>query len=236
MAPSAVWAVVKADGYGHGAVAVAKAALEAGAAGLCVALVQEGIELRLAGIDAPILLLSEQPSAQAAQIVEHRLTPTVYSVAAVDAIAAAAAAASTDYKPGLHLKIDTGMRRVGAQPDDAVALAAHVAATASVALEAVFTHFACADDPDHPATALAVARFESVLEQLAAAGLSPPKVHMANSAAALSLPEAHRDFVRCGIATYGLAPGPGVAHLCSKLIPAMDLRARVSHVKSVVHV
>ena len=109
VAPSAVWAVVKADGYGHGAVDVARAALDAGAEGLCVALVDEGVELRVAGIDAPILLLSEQPPPSVPRIAEHRLTPTVYTRPYIDALAAR----STSDELDVHLKVDTGMHRVG---------------------------------------------------------------------------------------------------------------------------
>ena len=118
IAPSALWAVVKADGYGHGAVDVARTAISAGAEGLCVALVEEGIELRRAGVDAPILVLSEQPPEAAARIIEHRLTPTVYRRAFLDALVA-------ERPIGLpvHLKVDTGMQRVGAHPHAAASTA-----------------------------------------------------------------------------------------------------------------
>ena len=121
VAPAAVWAVVKADGYGHGAPAIAAQALRSGAAGLCVALTQEGIDLRRAGIEAPILVLSEQPPDQLVDLLAAGLTPTVYSIAYADALAAtvASGAAASCH---LHVKVDTGMQRVGIQPADVAAL------------------------------------------------------------------------------------------------------------------
>lgn len=228
-APADVWAVVKADGYGHGAVAAAEAALRAGAAGLCVALVDEGAELRAAGIEAPILLLSEQPIEQIDAMVHHRLTASVYTPAFVHALADGAPAGVA-----VHVKIDTGMQRVGAQPG---AVAGLVDALRSrgpgVAVEGVYTHLACADEPGHPGNQQQLDRFDGVLDELAAAGIAAGRQHAANSAAALALPAARRSFVRAGIAIYGISPGPGVDHLCDELRPALKLSARVSHVKPV---
>ncbi len=220
--------MVKADGYGHGAVDVARAAIGAGAEGLCVALVEEGIELRRAGVDAPILILSEQPPEAAARIVEHRLTPTVYRRVFLDALVA-------EGPTGLpvHLKVDTGMQRVGAHPHAAASMAAAIGQRApAVRLAGVFTHLAVADDDDEASvefTDQQLARFGKVLGQLPAV----PYVHAANSAAALARPDARLSFVRAGIAVYGISPGRGVDHLCTDLVPAMELRARVSFVKQV---
>lgn len=227
VAPAAVWAVVKADGYGHGAVPVATTAIRAGAEGLCVALVAEGVALRQAGIDAPILVLSEQPAAQLDELVRHRLTPTVYSAEYLDAIAARSG-------PGypVHVKVDTGMQRVGVTDDDALALVRRVAALGpAVRLAGVYTHLACADEPSSPATAEQLARFDRLLAELDALGLRPPLVHAANSAGGLAVPRARHSLVRVGIAIYGISPGPGVAHLATELRPAMSLHARVSHTK-----
>lgn len=227
VAPADVWAVVKADAYGHGAVPVARAALEAGAAGLCVALVAEAAQLRAAHVDAPILVLSQQPTGQLAQLVDRDLIPTVYSVEYVDALAAVA-------PPGypVHVKIDTGMQRVGAAPDDAAAIARHVV-DRGLTLAGVFTHLACADEPAEDANLQQLDAFDGVLVQLDRAGLGPGLVHAANSAGAVALPVSRRSFVRAGIALYGVSPGPGVDHLVGDLEPAMSLRARVSLVKSV---
>ena len=228
VAPSAVWAVVKANGYGHGAVPVARAALDAGAAGLCVALVQEAAELRAAGFDAPILVLSEQPPAQAGEAVRLGLTSTVYSVAQLDALVDAGA---THHR--VHLKIDTGMHRVGCRPEEAVALAREITRRPGLVLDGVFTHLAVADEPADPYTARQLDRFDAVLAELAVAGTEVPNVHAANSAGGLAHARARYSLVRVGIALYGIQPGRGVEHLCTALRPALRLQARVSHVKTV---
>jgi alanine racemase len=228
VAPAAVWAVVKADGYGHGALDVARAAIAAGAEGLCVAIVQEGIELRHAGIDAPILVLSEPPVETAPFVVQHRLTPTVYRRPFLDALVAERPAGLP-----VHVKIDTGMQRVGAHPHAAAAMVAAVAERSpALRLAGVFTHLAVADDDTADAQAFTVgqlATFGQVLDQIP----SVPLVHAANSAAALAYPAARMSMVRAGIAIYGISPGSGVDHLCSDLRPALELRARVSFVKQV---
>jgi alanine racemase len=231
VAPSALWAVVKAGGYGHGAVDVARAALEAGAQGLCVALVGEGVELREAGIDAPILVLSEQPVAAVDDIVRFRLMATVYTVPFIDALAAAALDRGVDGVP-VHLKIDTGMQRVGVQCEHVgqvvAALGVHHPA---LRLVGVFTHLAVADQPDNEFTGVQLARFDEALD-----ALSLPDgvlVHVANSAGALAHRAARRSFVRAGITIYGISPGHEVDSLCRELRPALALKARVSHVKRV---
>jgi alanine racemase len=231
VAPAALWAVVKADGYGHGAVPVARAALRAGAAGLCVALVQEGVALRDAGIDAPILVLSEQAPAQLAVAVRAELVSTVYRPEQVALLAAAAEAAGVVHR--VHLKVDTGMHRVGCDPAAAVELAAAVRAQPALELHGVFTHLALADEPADPFTEVQLARFDEVLAALAADGLLPPMVHAANSAGALAHPAARRDLVRAGIAIYGISPGDGIDHLTADLRPALALKARVSMVRRV---
>ena len=228
VAPSRVWAVVKADGYGHGAVLAAGAALSGGADGLCVALVHEGVQLREAGITAPVLVLSEQPAEQVASAVRHGLQLTVYSAAAIDAIANAG---GVDHP--VHLKVDTGMRRVGSAPSDARAIADAIAASGATRLVGVFTHLAVADEPGNPYTDAQLDLFEEVVAGLRAAGHRPDLVHAANSAGALAHPRARHDMVRAGIAIYGISPGSGVDHLCSDLQPALSLHARVSHVKRV---
>jgi len=226
--PAQAWAVVKADGYGHGALLAARAALAGGATGLCVALVQEGVALRQAGIEAPLLVLSEQPAEALPAALQHRLALTVYSFDSLGALAAAGAA-----QHPVHLKIDTGMRRVGAAEHQAVDLADAIAASPAVELAGVFTHLAVADEPLNPFTDHQLDRFDAVLAALAAAGHHPPLVHAANSAGALAHPRARYSMVRAGIAIYGIAPGPGVAGHCAQLQPALSLHARLSHVKRV---
>ena len=222
VSPSALWAVVKADGYGHGAVAVAEAALAAGCAGVCVALTAEGVALREAGIDAPILVLSEQPAEHAAAIVSHRLTPTVTTPESIDALAA-----QRPDSLDVHVKVDTGMHRVGAAPADVPALVARIAAhTPHLRLAGVFTHLAVADEPADPYTAQQLACFDDVLAALPAGALDGVDVHAANSAGGLAHPAARRSFVRAGIAVYGISPGPGVDDLTADLRPVLALRAQ----------
>ncbi len=231
VAPAKVWAVVKADGYGHGALLAANAALAGGAAGLCVALLQEGVELREAGVDAPILVLSEQPVDALVSAVDHGLQLTIYSRAQISALEAIGA---VDHP--VHLKVDTGMRRVGAATQDAVGMADHIAASSAVRLEGVFTHLAVADEPLDPFTDRQIELFDRVLADLADAGHRPAVVHAANSAAALAHPRSRYGMVRAGIAIYGISPGPAVDTFVRQLDlrPAMSLHARVSHVKRVV--
>ncbi|MEX2626819.1 MAG: alanine racemase [Ilumatobacteraceae bacterium] len=238
-APADVWAVVKADGYGHGAVRVAEAALGAGAAGLCVALVEEGEMLRRAGIDAPVLMLSEQPHGQLERSVAAELDHTVYRADTVVRLAAASAATGSE-AARVHVKVDTGMQRVGAPPTDVLEVVdAVLACRPAVRLAGLCTHLAVADDPDHPMNRVQLERFDEVVEQVAArlvaAGEDPSAllVHAANSAGALAHPATRRSFVRAGIAVYGISPGPGVDHLAAELRPVMRLAARVSHVKPV---
>ncbi|HEX2040034.1 MAG TPA: alanine racemase [Acidimicrobiales bacterium] len=231
VAPAAVCAVVKADGYGHGAVPVARAALEAGARWLGVAVVEEGVELRDAGIEAPILLLSEPTASAIDWAVFHRITPVVYTPEGVEA--AEAAAERHRRAVGVHLKVDTGMHRVGARPEDALALAKSVVAARNLRLEGLMTHLAAAEDPAHDEfTAGQVARFEEVRDELATEGIVPDLLHAANSAGAVAHPSARYDMVRCGIAVYGLAPGPALAGRVP-LRPAMAVTARVSFVREV---
>jgi len=227
VAPAAVWVVVKADAYGHGAVPVSRAALAAGAQGLCVALVQEGVQLRQAGIEAPILILSEQPAKQMGDIVRFGLTPTLASTAGVQAMAAAVGSAPT---VSVHIEIDTGMNRAGVDRGDAVALADAISACPQLRLDGVFTHLAKADEPTAADNGLQLRRFDEVLDALVAKGHRPALIHAANSAAALALPPSRFDMVRLGIAIYGIEPGPAVSDLCDGLRPAMSLHARVSRV------
>ena len=152
-----LWAVVKANAYGHGAVQCAQAALAAGAHGLCVALTQEAVELRTAGIDAPIMVLSEQPVSDAPILVAHRVVCVAYNEHYIAALASAAAKQAE--RTLVHLKIDTGMHRVGVTPAAAVARAQMIANSKHLVLDGVMTHLATADDPAHSATMQQVAAF-----------------------------------------------------------------------------
>jgi alanine racemase len=230
-APAALLAVVKANGYGHGAVPVARAALDAGAGWLGVARVEEGEQLRDAGIDAPIMLLSEPAPRVATRVVAAKLTPVVYTEPGIDALAKAVAGSGRDSPLDVHLKVDTGMHRVGCAPDDALALAHFIAARDELVFAGVCTHLAVADEPDNAYTGEQLARFDAVLDALEADGLRPPLAHAANSAGLL-VAGARYDLARVGIACYGLPPAPAVADGTVALHPALSLRARVTFVKT----
>ncbi len=229
--PSRFCAVVKANGYGHGASAVGRAALEAGADWLAVAQVDEAVVLRDAGIEAPLLLLSEPRHDEIDDAVATGARLTVYSSGCIAAIAKSVLAARVPAVP-LHLKVDTGMHRVGAAPADAVSLARAIGELAEVRLEGVCTHCPVADEPDNPFTAEQMRHFDAVLADLRAAGIEPEIVHAANSAATLMHPSTRRDLVRCGISVYGIPPAPTLAGLVD-LHPALTLASEVSFVKPV---
>ncbi|MHB1777770.1 MAG: alanine racemase [Acidimicrobiales bacterium] len=232
VAPATLCAVVKADGYGHGAAAVARAALDGGASMVAVALGDEGEALRRAGIEAPVLVLSEQPAAVAPAVVAAGLTPTLYTLEGVAATAAAAEAAGTVVP--VHVKVDTGMHRVGADPAAVPAVAAAVAAAPSLRLEGLFTHLAVADGPsdeDAEYTALQLDRFDAVAAAVADRGAEVRLRHAANSAGAIAWPRSRYDMVRCGIAVYGQPPSPSLAPLTGDLRPVLSLRSRVSAVR-----
>jgi alanine racemase len=229
-APAGVLAVVKANAYGHGAVPVARAALEAGAWGLGVATVDEGVELRRAAVTAPVLVLGSLRPEETDRAVAHELRVTVSEAGVAEAANRSAAARGTTAR--LHLKVDTGMGRIGVPQHDARALARRLTALAHAVLEGVYTHFASADDIDVGASAAQLERFREALAALERDGIRPPLRHAANSAATLALPASHFDLVRCGIALYGIAPAPHLRGQAT-LRPAMRVRARVVHRKRV---
>jgi alanine racemase len=232
VAPAAVCAVVKADGYGHGAVVAARAALAGGATWLAVALVEEADALRRAGIAAPVLLLSEPRPGEMADALALDVRPTVFSAVGIDAARAAVVASGRTTAWSVHLKIDTGMHRIGVAPADALERALAITADDALVLEGVWTHCAVADDPDDPFTDTQLDRFESTLATLAEAGVRPLLTHTANSAVALAHPRGRRDLVRVGIAAYGIAPSPALA-AAAGLQPAMRLRSEVTSVTCV---
>ena len=227
--PAVVSAVVKADGYGHGAVPVGRAALEAGADSLAVALVEEGVQLRAAGIEAPILVLSEPVADAAESVIANRLTPVVYTAGGIETLAKAAAHGGGRSLP-IHLKVDTGMHRVGCAPLDAADLASHIVDHTELELAGVCTHFAVADEPGNPFTEEQHRRFESVLAELRAHNLPTGVVHACNTAGALTAPNARYDMVRIGIGVYGIEPAPGLGAELG-LVPALSVKARVSFVQ-----
>ena len=238
---AAVCAVVKADGYGHGLLLSARAALEGGATMVAVATVEEAETLRDGGVDTPVMLLSEPFGGACEDVVRLGVECVVYSSATIDLLAAAAANAGAVVD--VHLKVDTGMNRVGCRPGDATALALRVAAAESLTLRGLCTHFAAADDPGLGFTKVQFERFLEVDREVAAAGLSGYVRHAANSAAALQEPDTRLDLVRCGIACYGIDPmgGPEVLGIGRSggpavpvaVEPALRVVSAVSFVKRV---
>jgi alanine racemase len=227
-----VCAVVKADGYGHGAVTVARAAVDAGATWLGVALVEEGLQLREAGIDAPVLLLSEPPVAAVPDLLAADLTPVAYRspfLAALDA----AGHHRGDPIP-VHLKVDTGMGRVGAPAAGWSDLLRHAAVSEGLHVEGLLTHLARADEPDAGTTDEQLDGFDRVLSEAAKLGLHPRWRHAANSAGTLLHPRARHTLVRPGIAVYGLSPDlANVRADDHELEPALRLVTEVTYAKHV---
>jgi len=227
-------AVVKANGYGHGAAEAANAALNAGAEWLAVALVEEGVALRDAGISAPVLILSEAPSDLVRVAYDSNLTPTVYSERSI--VEAAEAAGTQPWS--VHLKVDTGMHRAGADPRDVLNLARRITAEPGLVLGGTWTHLARADEPDSSLTDAQLAVFEEVLLSLTSSGIDPGLRHAANSAGTLAFPSAHFDMVRAGIALYGIDPLVDARQLTSPaanvvLVPALSVRSEVTMVRPI---
>ena len=226
-----VMAVVKADGYGHGLVPAARAALAGGASWLGVAFLEEAMALRSAGILAPVLCWLAVPGEDIAAAVAADIDVSVSAPWALAEVVAAAG--ETGQRARVHLKVDTGLSRGGATAADwpeLVTAAAKAAVADEVEVIGIWSHFAYADAPGHPTIAGQVAAFTEAVAAARRLGVDPPLRHLANSAATLTLPEAHFDLVRPGIAVYGLTPVPPQQY---GLEPAMTLRSRVALVKRV---
>ena len=196
--------IVKADAYGHGAVRVARVLLDAGAPLLAVALVEEGIELRESGIEAPILVMGAAYGDRYDLLVRHRLTPLVFTPEHVARLGAAAR--SADARAMAHLKIDTGMGRLGVSPGDLPAFVGALRGAPEVELEGVCTHFANADLEPRETTERQLRLFHEASAALAGAGFAPRLHHLANSAGTLEYPAARQDLTRPGIMVYGYSP------------------------------
>jgi alanine racemase len=235
---------VKADAYGHGAVPVARRALESGADALGVARLPEALALREAGIQAPILVFGYTPPAQTEAVVANDLIQTVYDPQTARAYDNAARQCKGRMR--IHLKVDTGMGRLGMLPDDrrcppndpgaataAVEEARVIAALSNLNLEGIFTHFASSDSADKSYTQWQFENFRNFLSRLQQAGLTVSVRHAANSGAIIDLPQTHLDMVRAGISLYGLYPSEEVDRGRIDLKPVLSLKARIIHLKCV---
>jgi len=228
---SAFMTVVKADGYGHGAAQVARAARDAGSGWLGVATLDEALALRRAGDRGDLLCWLAAPGADFAAVIDAGVEVTASSA---DQLAEILAAPAT-VRPKVQLKVDTGLSRNGAfgeQWTELVASAAIAQTRGAVEITGVWSHFACADEPGHPANDAQEAAFTAAVDELKAAGVTPALRHLSNSAATLTRPSAHYELVRAGIAAYGIRPDPGLTY-DTPLTPVMTLRARLAAVKRV---
>ena len=235
--------VVKANGYGHGAIEVARCTLQNGAAVLGVARIEEGVQIREAGIEVPILIFGYTLPERTPDLFEYDLTQTVYTYASAQVLSRTATSLKKKIK--IHLKIDTGMGRLGLLPqdfqgDNSVALNADaiqetlaIASLGGLELEGIFTHFATADSAEKTYAEDQLDLFMIFLDRLRKAGLEPRVRHAANSAALIDMPQSHLDMVRPGIASYGLHPSDEVNKKHVSLKPAMALKARIIHLKKV---
>ncbi|MEO3755129.1 alanine racemase [Streptomyces sp. B6B3] len=230
-----VMAVVKADGYGHGLLQSARAARQGGAAWLGTATAEEALALRADGDTGPVLCWLWQPGGPWRQAIEADVDVSASGRWALAEIVAAARAAGRTAR--VHLKADTGLGRNGCQPadwPDLIAAARAAEAEGAVRVTGLWSHFACADEPGHPSIAAQQAAFTEALAVAARAGLDPEVRHFANSPATLTLPAAHYDLVRPGVAIYGLSPSPEIGDPQDfGLRPVMTLRARLAGVKRV---
>ncbi len=226
-------AVVKADAYGHGAVTVAQTALQSGAAWLGVATVPEGIELRTAGIQAPILVMGAVNSTEEMQAIAHwRLQPTLVNPKQALVFSDTLAKLAAVRPVGVNLKIDTGMARLGFPWVEAVDFARFVRQLPHLKTDSLYSHLATADSPDPAIMQLQHQRFATAVEDLRRQHLLPPRLHLANTAATLADSALHYDLVRVGLGLYGLYPAP---HLQNRvdLQPVMQVKARITHIKDV---
>jgi alanine racemase len=231
MAPDAEFmGVVKGYAYGHGNPTCAEAMIEAGAARLGVARVAEAIHLREAGLSAPIHVFTQPPPQAIPKMLELNITPTVYTESFARELSDEADRSGRGV--GVHIKIDTGMHRVGVTPDHLFDAFEFIRSLPGLTIEGVWSHLAVADVPDHPFNRKQLELFEDLTGKLERSGLALRYRHLANSAATLSFPEAHFDLVRCGVAAFGLWPGPDLEG-SADLRPAMTLKARVNMVKEV---
>lgn len=221
---------VKANAYGHGAVGISRAAREAGVEFLAVATLAEGQELREAGIGGPILLLGLISPPEAEEVVRNELSATVADSAGL--VRLEAEAERQGVRQPVHLKVDTGMGRIGCPPDEALRLARQIDQARHLTLEGVFTHFPVADEPDNAFTAAQIGLFNNAVAALKSAGIDPGLVHAANSGGILYHPESHLDMVRPGILAYGYLPDPELEPDID-LKPVMELETSILFLKTV---
>ena len=223
-----ICAAVKADAYGHGAVPVSRTILENGIEMLGVATLEEALDLREAGISAPILLLQCTPAGDIPEIVRNDLSTMVCSRSFASRLSDEAIKA--DKRVKVHIKVDTGMGRVGVQADETVSLARELSTMPGIEIEGIFTHFACADEDEQAFTHQQIADFHDVIQAVEAAGIHIPFRHAANSAGMLNVPESYFNMVRPGIMLYGLYDS-GFVSRTPELRQALTLKTGIVFLK-----
>lgn len=224
--------ILKADGYGHGAVPIAKALSDMAVDCFGIAILEEGIELRKAGIDKPLLVLGYTPKGQYKKLVEYNITQTIFQYSTAKELSEEALRQEKTAK--IHIKVDTGMTRIGFFDDrESIQEIKKIAELKGIEIEGIFSHFACADEKDKASANMQLKRFLDFTEELKREGINIPIKHMANSGAIIDIPEARLDMVRSGIATYGLYPSEEVKKEALDLKPAMEIKSHVSYVKEV---
>lgn len=226
-----VMAIVKADGYGHGAEKVAGIALQSGADRLGVAILDEALALREAGFQVPILVLGYTPEEQAETIVANGINQTVFNFSLAQALSHAGV--KLGKKATIHLKLDTGMGRIGINPAEIVDFVKDLSSLPNLEVEGMFTHFAVADELDKTYTEGQFSKFMGAVKALEREGIRLPIYHVCNSAALIDLPHMHLDMVRPGIILYGLYPSSEVKKERIFLKPALSLKAKVGYIKKV---
>ena len=227
-------AVVKANAYGHGIIEVARQSLENGAEALGVAHIEEGVQLKKAGIDVPVLIFGYTSPVHAKKLIEFDLTQTVYSCEISRELSQKANAYGKKIK--IHIKVDTGMGRLGLLreiKDNSLSEVESISRLPMLELEGIYTHFATADKSDRSYADKQFEIFMDFLNRLRIAGLEIPVTHAANSAAIINMPETHLDMVRAGISIYGLYTSEEVDRSIIKLKPAMALKTKIIHLKKV---
>lgn len=224
--------VIKADGYGHGAVPVAKALNKIGVDGFAVAIIEEGIALRKQGITKPILILGYTSEYQYASLIQHEIEQTVFSYEMAEAISKFAVTMKKEAR--IHIKVDTGMNRIGFKPtEESVGQVQRIQKLPNIKIQGIFTHFACADEEDKTSARYQKKQFDQFVSKIEEKGIEIPVKHVSNSAAIMDLRECSMDMVRSGIITYGLYPSEEVDKSAIDLKPALSLISHVIHVKEV---
>lgn len=227
-----IMAVIKADGYGHGASHIAAALNEIGVDAFAIAILEEGVDLRQRGIDKPMLILGYTPKEQYADLVKYDISQTVFEYSMAEEISKQAVKQGKHGR--IHIKVETGMNRIGFfDTDESIEEILRIAKLPNIEIEGIFTHFSSADEADKTSAHKQLMRFSEFIQKLEDRGLYIPMKHIANSAGIIDLPEADYDMVRSGIITYGLYPSKEVHMDRLKLTPAMELKSHVVYVKEI---